>query len=113
MNDLIQDKRVYISGPMEMYSGSGYNRDEFDRVERQCIELGAKLVVNPADLIDKVTSGAITREQAMEHDLRNLLMCDTVVMLDGWGVSDGAMLEWMVAKDTGKEIVTEWVVANG
>ena len=107
MGAVLEGRRVYISGPMEMYAGNGYNVEEFDRVERACIKAGARIVVNPAALVGKVVSGEITREQAMEHDLRNLLMCDTVVMLEGWGMSDGAMLEWMVAKDTGRTILDE------
>lgn len=106
----VEGRRVFISGPMSMYADSGYNRDEFDRVERALVEAGALLVVNPARLIDKVESGALTLEEAKAHDIRNLLMCDVVVMLDGWGMSDGAALEWMVAKDTGKKIITEWDV---
>lgn len=103
-------RRVYVSGPMEMYAGCGYNRDQFDLVAERCAEAGASLVVNPADLVEKVESGAITRAEAIRHDLRNLLMCDTIVMLDGWGMSDGAMLEWMVAKDTGMDVLTEHAV---
>lgn len=106
----LDGRRVYISGPMEMYAGCGYNKDQFDLVAGLCSAAGAAEVVNPARLVGEVESGALTREQAMERDLRDLLGCDAVVMLDGWQMSDGAMLEWMVAKDTGKEVLTEWSV---
>lgn len=104
-------KRVYISGPMELYAESDYNRGEFDRVKLICERSGAAMVVNPADLADRVASGNMTREQAMRHDLRNLLACDVIVMLDGWDLSERAILEWNVARDTGTEVLTEWDVA--
>lgn len=104
-------KRVYVSGPMELYADLDYNRVEFDRVKQMCERSGASMVVNPADLINRVTSGDMTREQAIRHDLRNLLACDVIVMLDGWDLSEGAILEWNVARDTGMEVLTEWDVA--
>ena len=105
-------KRVFISGPMSAYAETGWNKESFDRVRDMLVEAGARLVVSPADIACKVESGEITEQEAKAHDLRNLLMCDTVVMLDGWGMSDGALLEWMVAKDTGKEIIGEWDVGR-
>lgn len=103
----LKGKWVYISGPV----GGGFA--EFARAERDCIDAGAAMVVNPAVLIAKVESGKLTREEATRMNLRGLTQCDVIVMLDGWGISDAAALEYQIAKDIGIDVMTEWAVRLG
>lgn len=99
----LTDRAVYVSGPM--HGKEHQNKDAFDLVAGICYALGARFVVNPADLVPMFEAGEITREQCMKSDINKLLLCDTVVMLPGWETSAGALLERDVALACGMEVL--------
>lgn len=84
--------KVYISGPItgkEDYEKVFYGAQ--NRLER----LGLQ-VVNPAD----PSLGTEENWEAyMRRDIRLLLDCDAIYMLDGWKQSRGAIIEHNLASD--------------
>ncbi len=99
-------KRVYISGPIT--GMPNHNREAFAKaaeVLRKTFNL--EMVINPHDI---VLDGNPTWEDYMKADLREMLTCDTVVMLDGWGESRGATLEEHVARKLGMRVIWMWQI---
>lgn len=107
MNYDIRGKRVYLSGPM---SGlPNLNAAAFDKAQEELIALGAEFVFNPTRAWghnDRPTSWY------MRNDLHRLTLTegerplfDVIVMLDGWHVSEGATLEYQVARACGIALV--------
>lgn len=92
-------KRIYLSGPM-----SGLPELNFAAFRAEATRLRALgfEVVNPAELNpDPFASW----HACMRADLKALLDCDTIAMLDGWQGSSGAHLEMHVAHRVGLVIV--------
>lgn len=88
---------VYISGPM---SGlPEYNYPLFNQVAAILRDLGYE-VVNPAEQ-PQVT----TWEDYMRQDIKLLMDCNSMVLLDGAHASKGAMLEMQIAGAVGIKIV--------
>lgn len=89
---------IYISGPMSGVPDG--NVEEFDRAEKWLIGLGYH-TVNPAHLRgDNVTRHA----DFLRADLKALLDCDQIFMLEGWQRSPGARAEMEVAAICGINI---------
>ena len=92
-------KRVYISLPI-----SGYDLEERKetamKMEVKLNALGYE-VVSP--LGNDWVAGLTTCEY-MERDIRMLLDCDAVLMMDGFNRSAGCHTELMVAMACGKEV---------
>jgi len=83
---------VYIAGPMSGLPND--NREAFYAAERRLRKLGYQ-TVNPARL-----HGHGPRKAWAEYlklDLREMVLCDLVVLLPGWEESRGATLECAVA----------------
>jgi hypothetical protein len=110
--------RLYIAGPMTGYVD--YNFPAFQRAARVLVSLGFD-VLNPAEkestaegkpelsLIPKKWGGDntyITPGAIREKDIRDLLFCDGVVLLEGWMESWGALLEAAVAQVCEKKLFT-------
>jgi len=95
-------KRVYVSGPI---SGCdiGERKREFEKV---CSILSGKgfSVTNP--LLNGLDENA-RYEEHMKEDISELLRCDSIYLLKGWGNSSGCQLEYQVAKACGMEIIKE------
>lgn len=90
--------RVYLSGPI-----SGLDpvksRALFDAAERELLANG-HTVVNPWRLDDE--SGPLPSwADYMKRDIPILLGCDGIMMLDGWQQSEGAKLEYHIARSLG------------
>lgn len=103
----LTDKRVYLSGPMTGIID--HNAPAFADAERRCRDAGAAMVFNPA-----TAWGHSDRHPSwyMRHDLNRLTLTegerplfDCVVLLDGWYASEGATLEYQVAKASGIALV--------
>lgn len=103
----LTDKRVYLSGPMTGIID--HNAPAFADAERRCREAGAAMVFNPA-----TAWGHSDRHPSwyMRHDLNRLTLTegerplfDCVVLLDGWYASEGASLEYQVARASGIALV--------
>ncbi len=92
-------KRLYISGPMTGHPGLNFAlfRSEAARLR----ELGYE-VVNPAEL--NPDPGTPWHE-CMKNDLKALLDCDSIVMLEGWEDSQGAHLELHIAHRVGIKVL--------
>lgn len=98
-------KRIYLSGPM---SGlPELNFPAFHAEAARLRTLGFE-VVNPADLNPEPNTGW---HECMRNDLKALLDCDALALLDGWQQSTGAHLEMHVAHRVGMEIVIAKEVA--
>lgn len=122
MNKLVSlapDTTVYISGPMTGYPD--LNQDTFRRVARLVQGVGYTAVI-PHDIEAYPHSGDCPTAynenggaRAAEHaatcylraDLRAMLTCDVVLLLDNWHTSVGARLEHDVAVTCGIPTVSE------
>jgi hypothetical protein len=86
----------YIAGPI---SGiKDHNRPLFNKVTAELAEQGHS-VLNPATLPDGLTQG-----QYMQICLPMVAVADELVMLPGWERSEGAYIEFLLAKKSGKTI---------
>lgn len=87
--------KLYVSGPMSGYDDR--NRPTFNRVSEQLRRMG-HVAVNPVDLdlMDPIEAED-DWHQFLKRDLKYLLPCDGVVLLDGWQYSRGARLEILTA----------------
>ncbi len=84
--------KIYISGPI---TGLPYNEVEscFNKVEKE-LQLAGYETVNP---INNGLPKDSTWKEHMRADLRLLLDCDAIYMLEGWERSIGAMIEYDLA----------------
>lgn len=67
-------------------------------------------VVNPVDINP---DPGVTWHQCLRNDLQALLTCDTLALLDGWMISQGAHLELHVAHRVGMRIVEARQITAG
>ena len=92
-------KKIYISGPISgLPLETVYNN--FTNAEVQLLEQGYE-VVNP---INNGLPTNATWEEHMRADLRLLLDCDAIYMLEGWEKSRGARIEYALAVDLKMDI---------
>lgn len=91
-------KRIYIAGPMTGLPE--FNYPAFNAEAARIRALGYH-VENPAE--NKAPECG-TWQGYMRAALRQMLMCDSVAMLPGWGKSKGALIEYNLAKSLGLEI---------
>lgn len=88
---------IYIAGPM---SGiKDYNRPLFNKVAAELAEQGHS-VLNPATLPDGLSQG-----QYMQICLPMVAVSNELVMLPDWERSEGAYIEFLLAKKSGKLIL--------
>lgn len=92
-------KRLYLSGPMTGLPD--FNFPAFNAEAARLRELGYD-VVNPAEINQEQNT---TWHECMRNDLKALLDCDALALLDGWQQSAGAHLEMHVAHRVGIHIV--------
>lgn len=99
---LIRGMRVYISGPIKGYRL--YERKEtFRRVQRELVQSGL-VGVNP---FENGLPDHFDDEEHLRADLRMLLDCHGILMLDGWEKSAGARLELLVACQCGLDVIMD------
>lgn len=85
--------KVYIAGPMSGYEE--FNFPAFNRAEELLREsYGYEHVVNPAKLHPTTDLPWV---EFLKRDLRELIDCDAVFLLEGWEKSRGATFEAVVA----------------
>jgi RNA polymerase sigma factor (sigma-70 family) len=92
--------KVYIAGPMKGKIDS--NKIAFSNAEMYLKELG-HTPINPHNLTKNLVNPTI--ERCMRVDLRELIQCDAIHMLEGWKDSIGASLEYSVAKAIGLKVI--------
>ena len=94
--------KVYISGPI---TGVENYNDNFIKAERALQSAGYNVVM-------PVTIGAAlkykmgrepTWAEYMREDIKALMDCDGIYMLDGWLASDGAKLEYQLSIEVGMQ----------
>ena len=93
--------KVYISGQITNLPEEEYKR-KFKEAEDKLIGFGYD-VVNPASL-DPIPNGTWT--DYMRRDIKLLMDCDYIYMLDNWTESTGAKAEFRLAVDIGIERLT-------
>lgn len=95
-------KAVYLSGPMTGHPD--WNYPAFHNAAAK-LRASGYAVVNPAEAYDGNTT--LPFDVYLRHDLRSILQdCDTIVVLEGWEKSPGAVLEVAVGAALGHGILT-------
>ena len=92
-------KRIYLSGPMTGIPD--WNFPAFNAEAARLRALGYS-VLSPAELNPDTS---LPWHECLRADLKALLDCDTLALLEGWQGSKGAHLEMHVAHRVGIQIV--------
>lgn len=99
--------KVYISGSITNggtdYSQRGIIEKHFKAVEQQLILNHGWECVNPFD----IPKQSLTWRDCLEADIKILVTCDAIYMLEGWELSKGCMLEFHIARELGLKIMFE------
>ncbi len=96
--------KIYIAGPMTGIKD--HNFPAFNKQAKYLRSLGFE-VVNPAEL-DAGETLSHPWDYYLRRDLKKLVDCEAVVLLEGWEYSKGANLEYHVANSLGMTIKTEF-----
>jgi len=99
--------KIYLSGPMTGYDE--FNYPAFHACAAELRAMGHE-VVSPAEQdqfsgLDPETS---EWHEFIRWDLKVLVDCEAIALMDGWHKSRGARLEHHVALTLGMEILTMW-----
>ena len=90
---------IYLSGPM---SGiPEYNYPAFQAAAESMRAVGI-MVISPHEINHGISDYA----QCMKNDIRALLQCDAIAMMEGWHDSTGASIEIAVARVCGLRVTT-------
>ena len=100
---------VYISGPI---TGIENWQDNFLAAEKELLELtGYFFVVNPVAIAKDIEKPFAKIEKTpdytdyMRKDIKELSSCSAICMLPGWKRSQGARLEYRIAKILNMQIL--------
>lgn len=94
-------KTIYVAGPMTGYTN--LNFPAFNFVADGLRSVGWT-VVNPAELNVGIQNDW---KACMVEDIKHLMECDAIFMLNGWKKSKGASLEHHIAKELGMKVYYE------
>ena len=89
-------KKIYIAGKI---TGDPDYKAKFLIAQKELQSHGHK-VMNPAELPE-----GFEFSEYMKICLAMIDVCDTVYMLNNWGLSKGASIEYLYAQDVGKKIL--------
>jgi len=84
--------KIYISGPI---AGNKNYQKQFKEAEEFLRKKGFRRIINPAALSQQIGWSWC---DYMRRDIKLLMDCNYIFMLDGWGKSEGARLEIKIAK---------------
>lgn len=91
---------VYLSGPMRGLPN--FNYDLFNSTASAMREAGL-VVLNPAENFDGDTSREFG--EYMRADIKMLLKAGSIFLLPGWQDSEGARIEYQIAKSLGLDVI--------
>jgi len=95
---MTKKRTIYLSGPMTGLKDFNYPR--FHGAARGLREQG-HFVFNPAEYPAEFEA----RKSFAAYTNFICLTADTIVMLEGWGLSVGASAEWHLAKAVGLDVM--------
>lgn len=95
-----EKKRVYISGPI-----GGYDMEERREAFGRAAEMLKDLGYLPISPMNNGLPDDSTREEHMMVDLAMLMTCEYIYQMRGWTESKGAVLETLVARQLGIEVL--------
>ena len=92
--------RLYLAGPM-----TGYAEMNFPAFHAEAARLRALgfEIVNPAEIVTDQNTDWLT---CMRADIKQLVDCDGIALLDGWAKSRGASIEQYLARALGLRVFT-------
>ena len=93
--------KIYIAGPMR-----GYDELNFPAFNAAAYDLTADgyIVVNPVDINPDPNADWL---DCMRKDIKALVDCDAIYMLEGWEKSGGATIEHFIASRLGFDVYYE------
>lgn len=100
-------KKIYLSGPMTGLPQ--LNQPAFDAEAARLRSLGYE-VINPAEINVGVDA---PWHECMRRDIKALLDCDAIALLDGWHDSLGAHLELHIAHRVGLRVMEAKRIVTG
>lgn len=89
------NKKIYISGAIEGMPDK--NMDAFLTVANYITSINSA-PINPHVLGLQITKKNPSWEDYMKNDIRSLVDCDAVVVMDGWETSKGVAVEVFLAQ---------------
>jgi len=96
--------KIFISGPMTGIRA--WNKEAFDANEAD-LSLKGHTVLSPANNIPICQPEAITHAEYVSICFAMIQVCDAVMFLDGWGNSEGSLMEMGYARAHNKRILYE------
>lgn len=93
-------KKIYISGPI-----SGHDIEERRAAFGRAAEMLKNLGYLPISPMNNGLPDDSTREEHMRVDLALLMTCEYIYQMRGWTDSKGAVLETLVARQLGIEVL--------
>ncbi len=99
--------RIYVAGPMTGLPG--LNFPAFHEAARALRAEGHD-VVNPAEINPDPSAGWLS---CMRADIRELVTCDAIYLLQGWENSRGARLEARIAEGLGFQMIFAELAQKG
>jgi len=99
---------IYISGPIT--GMPDLNFPAFHEAAR-LLRAAGYTVTNPAELDEQDAGKTLTWEQYMRRDIKVLMDCDGVALLDGWEESRGACMEADIALQLSMQVepLADWL----
>ncbi|WP_322080153.1 DUF4406 domain-containing protein [Burkholderia cenocepacia] len=99
--------KIYVAGPM-----TGHPHLNFPAFHAEAARLRALgyEVVNPAELNADPSAGWL---ECMRVDIKHLVDCDAIAMLEGWQNSRGAQLEYTIALTLGHMVFRAVDIIDG
>lgn len=96
-------KKIYLSGPISIFplEEALHHFDTYEHSVKKAYPEAA--IYNPMKLVEYDKDKKW--QDYMRPCLHNLEQCDTIIMLPGWELSNGAMCEYYYAKGLGINIV--------
>jgi hypothetical protein len=96
--------RIYVIGPVSGHDD--LNAPAFEHARTALFEAGYMPLI-PHDFV----SADADWLAAMKRSLETLAKADAIALLEGWQTSNGARIEWNIARSLGIEIATvdEWL----